>query len=98
VDVDIDVSSEELPVGELWKVRWRHAVRRYHEEHVEHRLRDTATTGTALGNTGLDLIFTRNISVECLNDISHFSYHRPVLNRVARRLSGLPLPNQEDRV
>jgi hypothetical protein len=49
-----------------------------------------AMTGTTLGNTCLDLIFTCNISVECLNYISYFSYHHLVLNRVMRRLSGLP--------
>jgi hypothetical protein len=48
-------------------------VRRFHEEHVQHRLRDTAETGTTLDNTCLDLTFTRNISVECLNNISYFS-------------------------
>jgi hypothetical protein len=51
-------------------------------------------TGAILGNTSLDLIFTRNISVECLNDISYFSYHSPVL----RQLPGLPSPNQNDLV
>jgi hypothetical protein len=57
-----------------------------------------ATTGTTLGNACLDLIFTRSISVQCLNYISYFSYHRPVLNRVVRRLSRLPSPNQDNRV
>jgi hypothetical protein len=41
VDVDIDASSEELSVCELWEARWKHTVRRFHEEHVQHRLRDT---------------------------------------------------------
>jgi hypothetical protein len=50
------------------------------------------------GSTCLDLILTRNICVECLNYISHFSYHRPVLTRMVSRLSGLPSPNQDDRV
>ncbi|EZA46684.1 hypothetical protein X777_03551 [Ooceraea biroi] len=62
-----------------------------------------ATTGTTLGNTCLDFTFTRNISVECLNYISYFSYHHPVLNRMVRQLSGLPpailpSPNEDDRV
>jgi hypothetical protein len=35
-------------------------------------------TGTTLGSACLDLSFTRNISVECLNDISYIWYHRPV--------------------
>jgi hypothetical protein len=41
-------------------------------------------TNTTLGTTCLDLIITRNISVECLNYILYFSYHRPELNRVVR--------------
>jgi hypothetical protein len=47
----------------------KHAVRRFREQHVQHGSRDTAQ-----GNTGLDLVLTRNISVECLN---YISYHRP---------------------
>jgi hypothetical protein len=35
------------------------------------------TTATTVANT-----FTRNICVECLNYISYFYYHRPVLIRV----------------
>jgi hypothetical protein len=49
---------------------------------------DCATWAT-VGNTCLDLI-----SVECLNYISYFSYHRPAVLPPAI----LPSPNQDDRV
>ena len=35
---------------------------------------------TTLGNTCIDLTFTRNISVQTLPYVSYFSYHRPALN------------------
>jgi hypothetical protein len=37
---------------------------------------------TSLGNTCIDLTFTRNISVQALPFVSYFSYHRPVINRL----------------
>jgi hypothetical protein len=40
------------------------------------------SASTTLGNTYIDLTFTRNISVETLPYVSYFSYHRPVLNRL----------------
>ena len=40
---------------------------------------------TTLGNTCIDLTFTRNISVQTLPYVSYFSYHRPVLNRFMLR-------------
>jgi hypothetical protein len=41
-----------------------------------------SSTSTTLGNTCIDLTFTRNVSVETLPYVSYFSYHRPVLNRL----------------
>jgi hypothetical protein len=40
---------------------------------------------TTLGNTYIDLTFTRNISVQTLPYVSYFSYHRPVLNSLMLR-------------
>jgi hypothetical protein len=40
------------------------------------------STSTTLGNTCIDLTFTRNVSVQTLTYVSYFSYHRPVLNRL----------------
>jgi hypothetical protein len=37
---------------------------------------------TTLGNTCIDLTFTRNISVQTLPYVLYFSYHRPVLSRL----------------
>ena len=41
-----------------------------------------SSASTTLGNTCIDLTFTRNISVQTLPYVSYFSYHRPVLNRL----------------
>jgi endonuclease/exonuclease/phosphatase family metal-dependent hydrolase len=41
-----------------------------------------SSASTALGNTCVDLTFTRNISVQTLPYVSYFSYYRPVLNRL----------------
>jgi hypothetical protein len=41
-----------------------------------------SSTSTTLGNTCVDLTFTRNVSVQTLPYVSYFSYHRPVLNRL----------------
>jgi len=40
------------------------------------------SASTTLGNTCIDLTFTRNNSVQTLPYVSYFSYHRPVLNRL----------------
>jgi len=39
-----------------------------------------SSASTILGNTCIDLTFTRNISVQTLPYVSYFSYHRPALN------------------
>jgi hypothetical protein len=41
-----------------------------------------SSASTTLGNTCIDLIFTRNVSVQTLPYVSDFSYHRPVPNRL----------------
>jgi hypothetical protein len=41
-----------------------------------------SSTSTTLGNTCIDLTFTRNVSVQTLPYVSDFSYHRSVLNRL----------------
>jgi hypothetical protein len=41
-----------------------------------------SSASTTLGNTCTDLTFTRNISVQTLPYVSHFSYHGLVLNRL----------------
>ena len=42
-----------------------------------------SSASTAVGNTCIDLTFTRNISVQTLPYVSYFSYHRPVLNSIS---------------
>jgi hypothetical protein len=37
---------------------------------------------TSPGNVCIDLTFTRNISVQTLPQVSYFSYHRTVLNKM----------------
>jgi hypothetical protein len=39
-----------------------------------------SSAATTLGNTCIDLTFTRNVSVQTSPYVSYFSYHRPVLN------------------
>jgi len=41
-----------------------------------------SSASTTLGNTRIDLTFTRTISVQTLPYVLYFSYHRPVLNRL----------------
>jgi len=41
-----------------------------------------SSASTTLGNTCIDLTFTRNISVQTLPYVSYFSYHRSVLSRL----------------
>jgi hypothetical protein len=41
-----------------------------------------SSASTTLGNTCIDLTFTRNISVQTLPYVSYFSYHRPVLYKL----------------
>jgi hypothetical protein len=41
-----------------------------------------SSASTTLGNTCINLTFTRNGSVQTLPYVSDFSYHRPVLNRL----------------
>jgi hypothetical protein len=41
-----------------------------------------SSASATLGNTCIDLTFTRNVSVQTLPYVSDFSYHRPVLNRL----------------
>jgi len=41
-----------------------------------------SSASTTLGNTCMDLTFTRNIFIQTLPYVSYFSYHRPVLNRL----------------
>jgi hypothetical protein len=41
-----------------------------------------SSASTTPGNTRIDLTFTRNVSVQTLPYVSHFSYRRPVLNRL----------------
>jgi len=41
-----------------------------------------SSASTTLGNTCIDITFTRNISVHTLPYVSYFSYHRPVLKRL----------------
>lgn len=40
------------------------------------------TSPTTLGNTCIDLTFTRNLDVSCMPFVSYFSYHRPIINKV----------------
>ncbi|GBN59642.1 hypothetical protein AVEN_9059-1 [Araneus ventricosus] len=42
----------------------------------------TTNYPSTLGNSYIDSTFTRNISPELLNYVSHFSYHRPILHRI----------------
>jgi len=49
---------------------------------IKFNLHSTSYASTTLGNTCIDLTFTRNISVQTLPYVSYFSYHRPVLNRL----------------
>ncbi|GBN78476.1 hypothetical protein AVEN_250519-1 [Araneus ventricosus] len=37
---------------------------------------------STLGNSFMDLTFTRNITPELLNYVCHFSYHRPILHKI----------------
>lgn len=37
---------------------------------------------TTLGNTTLDLTFTRDIGATCVPYVSYFSYHRPLFNKI----------------
>jgi hypothetical protein len=41
-----------------------------------------SSASTTLGNTCIDLTFTRNVSVRTLPYVSYLSYHRPVVNRL----------------
>jgi hypothetical protein len=41
-----------------------------------------SSASTTLGNTCIDLTFTRNVSVQTLTYVLYFSYHRPVLNKI----------------
>ena len=41
-----------------------------------------SSASTTLGNTCIDLTFTRNISVQTLPYVSYVSYHRPLLSRL----------------
>jgi hypothetical protein len=38
---------------------------------------------TMLGNTTIDLTFARNISIDTMPFVSYFSYHRPIIHKVA---------------
>ena len=38
---------------------------------------------TTLGGTCIDNIFLRNMNTECMPYISYFSYHRPLLGKLA---------------
>jgi hypothetical protein len=38
---------------------------------------------TTLGNTTIDLTFARNISTDTMPFVSYFSYHRPIIRKVA---------------
>jgi hypothetical protein len=38
---------------------------------------------TTLGNTCIDHIFLRNMNTECMQFVSYFSYHKPLLNGLA---------------
>lgn len=38
---------------------------------------------TTIGNTVIDLTFTRNLRVETLPFVSYFSYHRPLINKIS---------------
>lgn len=40
------------------------------------------TSPTTLGNTCIDLTFTRNLDVSYMPFASYFSYHRPIFNKV----------------
>jgi hypothetical protein len=41
-----------------------------------------SSASTTLGNTCIDLTFSRNVCVQTLPYVSYFSYHRPVQNRL----------------
>jgi hypothetical protein len=38
---------------------------------------------TTLGHTTIDLTFARNISIDTMPFVSYFSYHRPIIHKVA---------------
>jgi hypothetical protein len=38
---------------------------------------------TTLGNTCIDHVFLRDMNTECMPYVSYFSYHRPLLNKLA---------------
>ena len=38
---------------------------------------------TTIGGTCIDHIFLRNMNTECMPYVSYFSYHRPLLNKLA---------------
>jgi len=69
-DFNIDVNEDKNEVAEF-------LAREFKMRHHPNAL------PTTLGNTCIDHIFLRNMNNECMPYISYFSYHRPLLNRLA---------------
>ena len=69
-DFNIDVNEDKNKVA-------RFLTREFKMHHHPNSL------PTTLGNTCIDHVFLRNMNNECMPYISYFSYHRPLLNRLA---------------
>lgn len=63
------------------------------EQYLEHdfglKLQNDTSEKTTLGNTCIDLTFSRNTELQCKPFVAYFSYHRPVFNKICIKTNGI---------
>jgi endonuclease/exonuclease/phosphatase family metal-dependent hydrolase len=69
-DFNINISDEKNELAEFLAREFK----------IHHHSNALPTT---LGNTCIDHVFLRNMNTECVPHVSYFSYHRPLLNKLA---------------